>query len=96
MSYDKRNHRINFPRFCIFPGYNWCGPGCSGPGAPVNAVDAACKAHDECYRVFGGPSCKCDQLFLQRLYHLQNPHTPEGRHARFLYNYMRLQMFFMC
>ncbi|WP_081672926.1 phospholipase [Pontibacillus marinus] len=82
-------------KLCIFPGYKYCGPGCSGPGAPVNAVDAACKAHDECYRLFG-PSCHCDQIFLRRLYQLQNPYTEEGRHARVLYNYMKLQMLFTC
>ncbi|QHE53574.1 phospholipase [Pontibacillus sp. HMF3514] len=82
-------------KFCIFPGYKYCGPGCSGPGAPVNAVDAACKAHDECYRFFG-PSCHCDQVFLSRLYELQNPNTEEGRHARVLYNYMKLQTLFTC
>lgn len=27
----------------------YCGPGHSGPGAPVDALDAACKAHDEAY-----------------------------------------------
>ena len=37
-------------RFCVFPGYNWCGPGCNGPGAPINELDAACKAHDICYQ----------------------------------------------
>ncbi|WP_325058505.1 hypothetical protein [Lentibacillus cibarius] len=37
------------PRFCIFPGYKYCGPGCSGPEQPINAVDAACQVHDICY-----------------------------------------------
>lgn len=38
--------------FC-YPGYRYCGPGCSGPGAPTNPVDACCKYHDECYRYCG-------------------------------------------
>ncbi|MFB4164645.1 phospholipase [Alteribacillus sp. JSM 102045] len=84
-----------FPRFCVFPGYNWCGPGCSGPGAPVNAVDAACREHDYCYKYFG-PGCACDQLFMHRLLYLQNPYTQEGKQARLLYNYMKLQTLFTC
>ncbi|SDI40432.1 coat protein VP1 [Alteribacillus persepolensis] len=99
MDYRRKHYhdeRRRFPGFCVFPGYNWCGPGCSGPGAPVNAVDAACKEHDECYRRHGGPSCYCDDMFIRTLYQLQNPYTQEGRHARFLYQYMRMQMFFMC
>jgi hypothetical protein len=82
-------------RFCIFPGYRWCGPGCSGPGAPINAVDAACKAHDECYKRFG-PSCKCDTEFMDRLRPLISPYTQDGRYAKFMYNYMRFQALFTC
>ncbi|MER2089353.1 MAG: phospholipase, partial [Sporosarcina sp.] len=44
-------------RFCILPGYNWCGPGCNGPGDPINDLDAACKAHDICYRM-GKNACE--------------------------------------
>lgn len=83
------------PRFCVFPGYNWCGPGCSGPGAPINDVDAACKAHDECYRR-GNNRCECDREFLRRLEPKINNYTPKGRHARTLYNYMKLQTAFTC
>ena len=82
-------------RFCILPGYNWCGPGCSGPGAPINDVDAACKAHDDCYRRCGNP-CECDREFLNRLHPIINQNTQKGRHARLLYNYMKLQSFFTC
>jgi hypothetical protein len=32
-------------------GTNWCGPG--GGGATVNGVDTACKAHDQCYDLYG-------------------------------------------
>ncbi|OZM56978.1 phospholipase [Lottiidibacillus patelloidae] len=82
-------------RFCIFPGYKWCGPGCSGPGAPINRVDAACKMHDECYQYYGD-KCYCDQVFIQQLRPLVNPYTVEGRHADLIYGYMKLHTFFTC
>ncbi|WP_096186041.1 phospholipase [Evansella halocellulosilytica] len=81
--------------FCVFPGYNWCGPGCSGPGAPINHVDAACREHDLCYRRHRN-RCICDQHFMNRLRPLINPYTQEGRHARTLYQYMKLQTVFTC
>lgn len=82
-------------RFCVLPGYNWCGPGCNGPGPPINDVDAACKAHDICYRQ-NRNRCVCDQEFLCRLEQLIDTRTREGRHARMLYNYMKMQTFFNC
>lgn len=90
--YQRRNRNR---RFCLFPGYNWCGPGCSGPGAPINAVDAACMAHDKCYSRGINP-CECDHEFIRNLHPLINPYTQEGRHARILYNYMKLQTVFTC
>ena len=44
----------------IFPGYKWCGPGCSGPRAPINDVDACCQRHDRCLSKGISP-CQCDQ-----------------------------------
>lgn len=32
-----------------YAGYNYCGPGSNAGLPPVNCVDRACKAHDECY-----------------------------------------------
>ncbi|MEN2767647.1 phospholipase [Ornithinibacillus xuwenensis] len=80
-------------RLCIFPGYNWCGPGCSGPGAPVNDVDALCKAHDECYRRSGNRRA-CDEAFIRQLRPKINRQTQKGRHARTLYNFMRIKTMF--
>lgn len=82
-------------RFCIFPGYNWCGPGCSGPGDPINEVDAACKTHDECYRKYED-RCRCDQELLRQLRPYLYEDTLMGRHARILYNYLLLQTRFRC
>ncbi|MGF9887878.1 hypothetical protein ABEX78_04445 [Priestia megaterium] len=54
------------PRHAFSPGYKWCGPGCSGPGCPVNDVDCCCKYHDLCYEDYG--SChSCDEQFLDCL-----------------------------
>ncbi|MFC7786278.1 MULTISPECIES: phospholipase [unclassified Rossellomorea] len=83
------------PNLCVFPGYKWCGPGCSGPGAPINSVDAACKAHDLCYEQYG-PSCRCDRMFMRRLKNEINPETQKGRHAFLLYQYMKLQTRVTC
>ncbi|WP_427127089.1 hypothetical protein ACQCPQ_10490 [Priestia megaterium] len=50
---------------CLFPGYKWCGPGCSGPGCPVNDVDCCCKYHDLCYEDYG--SCRsCESVQFKR------------------------------
>jgi len=89
-----RNQRRR-PNLCLFPGYNWCGPWCNGPGEPINEVDAACKEHDICYQKTGN-RCKCDREFINRL----NPYivddTEQGKRARTMYKYMRIQAFFNC
>ncbi|WP_084220067.1 phospholipase [Jeotgalibacillus soli] len=92
---NRKKRKETSSRFCIFPGYKWCGPGCSGPGAPINEVDAACKVHDLCYQRYG-PSCRCDREFLERLRPMANQHSSRGRNARMLYNYIKLQALFTC
>ena len=42
----------------------YCGPGHSGPGAPIDAVDAVCKTHDECYGRRGYLDCRCDRNLI--------------------------------
>ncbi|SHH44780.1 phospholipase [Virgibacillus chiguensis] len=81
--------------FCFPGGYRWCGPGCSGPGEPINDVDAICKEHDLCYRRTGD-RCKCDQAFLKQMQLKIDPTTVKGRHARTMYHYMRYQSLFTC
>ncbi len=39
---------------------NWCGPGHSGPGAPIDDLDACCMTHDRCYDREGYLDCGCD------------------------------------
>lgn len=81
--------------FCVFPGYRWCGPGCNGPGAPINDIDAACKKHDLCYKRYRN-QCECDRAFLRSLRAKINPNTEKGRKAQLLYEYMKLQTFIKC
>lgn len=80
-----RNLRIDF---CL-PGYKWCGPGCSGPGAPVNRVDACCMMHDKCYERLG-PTKSCDRQFLNCLRPKMNTRTKAGRDAALIYSFMKI------
>ena len=46
---------------------NYCGPGHGDPtGAtpPIDAVDAACRAHDRCYASRGYFDCQCDRNLI--------------------------------
>lgn len=81
--------------FCLFPGYRWCGPGCSGPGAPINDVDACCKRHDRCLRM-GRSRCECDQEFLRCLRPKIDLNTEKGRKAALMYGFMKFQTKFNC
>ncbi|NGY85295.1 phospholipase [Bacillus megaterium] len=47
---------------------HWCGPGCSGPKAPVHPIDSCCKTHDGCYGKRGYFSCYCDRQLRACLY----------------------------
>ena len=80
--------------FCIFPGYRWCGPGCSGPGKPINDVDACCKAHDRCLKSHS--QCYCDRKFLECLRQKTDLTTKKGRVATLMYIYMKVQTVFTC
>ena len=86
--------RSNKGGFCIFPGYNWCGPGCSGPGAPINDVDFCCQQHDKCLKKHS--QCYCDRKFLNCLHPKVNLTTQEGRIAALIYTYMNIQTRFTC
>ena len=46
---------------------NYCGPGYGDPTGmtpPVDAVDAACRAHDLCYGTSGYFDCACDRTLI--------------------------------
>lgn len=69
----------------------WCGPGCSGPGPPIDEIDACCKAHDECYERRGYWDCVCDNELLNCLRPLQDRFV-----ARLVYNYFYTQYYWRC
>jgi Phospholipase A2 len=46
---------------------NWCGPGHSGPGAPIDPVDRVCCLHDHCYGDRGTLDCACDRDLVARM-----------------------------
>ncbi|WP_083935090.1 phospholipase [Bacillus sp. 1NLA3E] len=91
MSSHERNQGL-----CLFPGYRWCGPGCSGPGAPINDVDACCKSHDKCLRKERSRRCQCDREFVNCLRPKVNFHSEKGRTAALMYGYMNFQTMFSC
>jgi hypothetical protein len=47
----------------LFHG-NWCGVGDVNRASPVDALDAACRAHDLCYERVGRGACQCDKALL--------------------------------
>lgn len=52
------------PAAPLFHGH-WCGPGDENRASPVDALDAACRAHDLCYERMGRGACACDKAFLK-------------------------------
>lgn len=81
-----RNRKLGF----CYPGYRYCGPGCSGPGTPTNAVDACCKLHDECYERHGSTKY-CDELFQQCLRPHMNDPNKMAKDARLFYRVFELR-----
>lgn len=80
---------------CIFPNYKWCGPGCSGPGKPINDVDACCERHDRCLRK-GIPPCICDSELIRCLSNKVDFRTEKGKTAALMYHAMKLKKLFTC
>jgi hypothetical protein len=61
----------------LFHG-NWCGAGDVNRASPVDALDAACRAHDLCYERVGRGDCQCDKALLKATATLvKNPGIPE-------------------
>ncbi|MED4784631.1 phospholipase [Brevibacillus choshinensis] len=83
MGKSKRRAR-QFP--CLYG--NWCGPGCSGPGAPIDDIDRCCKRHDLCYEKRGYFSCSCDRELLRCLSSRKHdPLTDKGRVSAMISSY---------
>lgn len=79
--------------FC-YPGYRYCGPGCTGSGAPINAVDKCCQAHDTCYSQKRGTQY-CDELFQQCLNRYKHSSTKMGRDAKLFSRAINIKNFFI-
>ncbi|WP_348029845.1 phospholipase [Aciduricibacillus chroicocephali] len=79
---------------CIFPGYKWCGPNCSGPGAPINDVDNCCMKHDLCLLEGKHSRYECDLMFMECLEPKVNYHTLKGRQAGLMYRFFKLKTSF--
>lgn len=73
-----------------YPGYSYCGPGCTGPGKPTNEVDACCKLHDECYARHGR-TLGCDEFFYACLSPKINNFSKVGREAALFTNVIKLR-----
>ncbi|PLR78176.1 phospholipase [Bacillus sp. V3-13] len=89
------NKRRGRPHSCIFPGYRWCGSGCSGPGAPFNDVDACCMKHDRCLK-HGISPCQCDVEFMNCLRPKMNHRSKKARDAALMYHFTKLKTIFTC
>lgn len=89
--YSNRRHRLGI----CYPGYRYCGPGCTGPGAPINPVDACCKFHDECYLKYGPRGRRyCDELFQYCLEPYKNSYSKMSKDARFFSKAINMKNFF--
>ncbi|MGO4523569.1 phospholipase A2 family protein [Microvirga sp. 2MCAF35] len=61
----------------LFHG-NWCGAGDANRASPVDALDAACRAHDLCYEQYGRGTCACDRAILKATASIvRSPRVPE-------------------
>ncbi len=55
---------------------NYCGRANRG-GEPIDVLDAACKAHDDCYDAAGDGACSCDRAIERESLALSNdPNQP--------------------
>jgi hypothetical protein len=69
---------------------NWCGPGHPKPGTkptPINQVDSACRAHDQCYGFHGYLNRGCDDQLMSTLRSIQtsDPLEDAARRAIIVY-----------
>ena len=66
-SYGQKNDGVSAR--AGFPVHgNWCGPGHSGPGEPVDTLDRLCMHHDQCYAAVGYFNMACDQALVNGIY----------------------------
>lgn len=72
---------------------NYCGYNKNGNGGtqqPVDALDSACKAHDECYGTHGFMSCGCDNQLIKAARPLRKVSGKPGKQAKKIVAFFRL------
>ncbi|HAT4258432.1 TPA: hypothetical protein I9068_001766 [Clostridium perfringens] len=85
--FDKENNTLlkipkrikrsfTWPSFAVYG--NWCGPGHSGPAAPVDRIDKCCWLHDSCYGS-NEPQKDCDERLIKCLQWEYNTTTSYGK-----------------
>lgn len=62
LAYADKKSRIGIPVWG-----NYCGPGHSGPGKPIDRLDTACMNHDNCYARRGYFSVECDRQLIAEI-----------------------------
>lgn len=87
--YKKEEEKVVPALPCIYG--RWCGPGCSGPGAPVDSTDECCMNHDHCYEKRGYFACSCDRELLSCLAPKRNIWTKGGRAAWAVWSWFNVQ-----
>ena len=87
--YNQRRPRRGF----CYPNYRYCGPWCSGPGAPTNEVDYCCMLHDACYDKYG-TSMYCDEQFQRCIAPKINRYSKMGRDAALFSRLIHLKTMF--
>lgn len=82
---DISSEMVELDAVCLYG--NWCGPGCSGPAAPIDGLDACCQTHDQCYITYGWFNCDCDRALMDCVF----PYTFYIARAAAIYGWISQQ-----
>ena len=64
------NNRGTPQQLCLPVYGNYCGLGHGDPTGntpPIDAIDAVCREHDQCYALLGDFDSRCDQAFIESM-----------------------------